>query len=341
MIRSQTLKPLSIIIMALFLACGCVEREEKIRIHEDGSANVSILFKADGWDELYPGRVPASSEGWRLTKTTATLADGKVKYNLSADKEFGPGVALPNTYAHDGLDDAHLHLVFETSLVTEKRDDGTYYHFQRVYKKRDWAHVALLKEIVPDNRMRNLMKKDPKELPLFEREALLRGMTEVELYKKLAFARGAFLQVTPGLPGQDGWLKLFNEVLDLRASLDYRKLAQLLGREDATSDEALAEAADRFEQSILQNLQAGLRMHCGYDETQEQSFFKRYHELEKGYRISEDIEGESFNIAIEMPGEIIGCNVKHVDGAKAVWEFTGKALKDRDHELLISSRVSN
>ncbi|MFH1998484.1 MAG: hypothetical protein ABIK28_02335, partial [Planctomycetota bacterium] len=140
---------------------------------------------------------------------------------------------------------------------------------------------------------------------------------------------------------QDRWLQVYSRVLALQSSLDFNRLAEMIGMKDPANDQALVEAADRFEDSIQKQLRDSLSDGCGYTEEQALAFFQHYHDQERGYNLSEDIESESFAVSVEMPGEIIGSNADRIDGSEAVWEFDGKALQDRDHELIISSRISN
>ncbi|MFH2002942.1 MAG: hypothetical protein ABIK28_24965, partial [Planctomycetota bacterium] len=177
---------------------GCVERKEKISINRNGETSITVLFQADNLEELYPGRVPSADQGWELLESTETRPDGKIRYILAADQVFTAGSPLPGSYADPDLPDAPLHLGFPTRLWFETREDGVYCHFRRIYQGRPWALIAALKEIKADDATRDLMKKDPKSLPLSDRETLLKGMIKIELHKKLTFARSAFLSVTPG-----------------------------------------------------------------------------------------------------------------------------------------------
>ncbi len=326
---------------ALPLMSGCVEREEKIHIFDDGTVAISCLFLADSLDEFYEGRVPSEKTGWKVRMSTRTNSNGKVRQVLAARQDFPEQSPLPSTYAHLGLKDASLYLRFPTFVSFEERKDGTYCHFRRIYKKRPWAHIASLKDLLCQGKLKALMKKDPKKLPKNELIEFIRGMALMELHKMLTFARNAFHKATPGDHLQDGWLLLFNDVLALQDSLDYDRVAALVGMADHEGDLELAHVAEEFEKNAREIMICGLRTHGNYTKTQEDAFLTEYKEQERCYELSEDIENEKFSIAVEMPGEVIGANTDTIRGNIVFWKFNGKALQDRDHEIIASSRITN
>jgi len=52
-------------------------------------------------------------------------------------------------------------------------------------------------------------------------------MAEVEIRKKLKFARWSYLDITPEAP-QDGWLRVRQESLDLLSELNYEHVIGLM-----------------------------------------------------------------------------------------------------------------
>jgi hypothetical protein len=324
----------------VFLLSGCVERKEKILIHKNGAVAIFSAFVANSSQELYEGRVPSEKQGWTVRASTKTDSEGKVQHLLAAWQKFQPS-DLPSTYACPDLKDASSYLRFPTSVRFEKREDGTYCHFRRVYKKRQWAHIASLKDSLFKGNLKALLDKDPKELSQSERIEFIGGMARLELHKMLTFARAAFLKVTPDENLQDGWLLLFNDVLALQKSLDLDRLATLIGRTARDGDLELTHVAEKFESDVRDTILSGLRTYCGYTKTQEAAFLDENGTQEHCYDLSEDVENEKFSISLEMPGEVVAANTDKIDGNTASWEFEGNALLDCDYEIIISSRIAN
>ncbi len=324
----------------ILLLSGCVERKEKIHINENGAVTISSTFVANSVQELYEGRVPSEKQGWTVRASTKTDSEGKVQHVLAAWQEFQSS-DLPSTYACAGLKDSFSYLQFPTSVRFEKRKDGTYCHFRRVYKKRQWAHIASLKDSLCKDNLQTLMEKDPKELSQNERIEFISGMVRLELHKMLTFARAAFLKTTPDDNVQDGWLLLYKDVLALRENLNFDRLATLIGGADHEGDLELTNVAEKFENDVRDTILSGLRTYCGYTKNQEAAFLDEYRTQEHCHDLSKDVENERFSISLEMPGEVVGANTDKIDGNTARWEFEGKALLDCDYEIIISSRIAN
>jgi hypothetical protein len=326
-------------VLALTLA-GCVEREEEIKVHEDGSMDQSVSFTADSEEELYAGRVPSEADGWRIFKSISTLEDGKIKHLWEANKSFPMDASLPGTYASLKAPDENLYLTFPTTLKRERRKGDTSYHFRRVYQGRPWAYLDSLEAKVSGDRIEKLREKGPENLNHQERMEFVRLMARVETLKMLAFARTAFLEVTPQ-GAQDGWLKVYGNTFPCLDGLDYNRIATLMAQKNQGAEDTLVSEAENFESSIKNRILSGLHSFCGYTKDQVKRFEKRYARHERFFRVTDDLGCESFRITVYMPGEILGTNADEVEGNRATWSFNGKLLYDCDLELLVSSRVKH
>ena len=64
----------------------------------------------------------------------------------------------------------------------------------------------------------------------------------------------------------------------------------------------------------------------------------------KRHDLTGQLAGHMFEITVRMPGELVAHNSYRVDdtGAfvEAVWEFDGRAFRDRSHELILITRES-
>ena len=125
---------------ALTLAAfaGCVERDEEIVIAPDGSVVMTLTHKGDEENILGSDAMPSAASGWEVTRSTEKEND-KTRYVLKSERRFAAGEQLPRTFAAAGDPDVDLYLDFPTTLRIEKRADGTYYYFRRVYTPRRWA----------------------------------------------------------------------------------------------------------------------------------------------------------------------------------------------------------
>ena len=75
-------------------------------------------------------------------------------------------------------------------------------------------------------------------------------------------------------------------------------------------------------------------------EAEEQEQRDGVDELERGRRAREDLADDAFKIAVTMPGAIVGHNGDRIEKGAVVWEFTGEMLRDREIELMVTSRVN-
>jgi hypothetical protein len=69
-------------------------------------------------------------------------------------------------------------------------------------------------------------------------------------------------------------------------------------------------------------------------------FFQAHDEELARRAVTEDLDDETWEIRVEMPGEIVAHNAPNIDKAGVTWAFPAKALYDRDHVLMVTSRVA-
>jgi hypothetical protein len=326
---------------------GCMKRRETITVAPDGGVTVQVKYETDSRDEFTNGdAMPSAEEGWNLQQWTATerndnTGETKEHYQLEAEKSFAPGARLPDSFASHNAADADLYLQFPTTLQMEKRPDGTYYHFCRIYPVRsEWGRLEAIQKQIFEASADGLDKKKAEELTAADRLNLVKASVLFEVVKMTSFAREAFLETSPQAP-QDHWLKLYTALHELAGAVDYTRLADLLATPDNDQRTAAIEAEGKtYEAQAMDRMTATLASACGYSPAQVAEFMDHYQCHKRYHEISEDLGDEHFEITVEMPGEIVAANADKQDGHSAAWEFDGKVLRDRSQELMVTSRVA-
>jgi hypothetical protein len=325
--------------LAAPLLCGCLERKERITVEPDGQVLIEASFESKSFAEIHEGdAIPALETGWAVVDSVHQDKDGEDVFRLEATAVFPPEIDLPGTYARAGDPEADAALQFPTELVIEDRPDGTYYHFHRRYAGRSWATLDTLRRHVVEEAVDEQGRKFEQLTP-DEQARTIQAFVDFEAVKMLIFARKAFLEVSPEI-AQDRWLAVDASVRDLAARFDPRKVVGLLAIEnDEIREQAIADESQRWQRAADERLDAALREHCGYGGARLTAFrgrlrwHKRYHE------ISEDLGDETFEISLIMPGGIVGSNADATAINTATWSFRGEDLRDRDIEIMVSSRV--
>jgi len=331
--------PALFIALAMTPLTGCVERTEEIAIEPDGSVRMTLRFETDSFDELYLGdAIPTMEGGWAVTESVEEDEEGKETYTLNAEAIFGPEQDLPSHFAPPRDPDVDTYLQFPTDVIIEQRGDGTYYHFHRVYPGRAWAFHQAARDSFQEE-MDKFEGKDFEDMTRQERMQIVWLLARLETAKYEALARWAFKDEMPDGP-QDAWLNARSALLKVYENLDPGRIVDLLSGEDKEMKEkAVEEEAAAFEERAIEAMQAALREHDGVDAGHINAFVRRFRWHKRYYEITEDLADDAFNIAVTMPGAIVGHNGDRIEDGAVVWEFTGEMLRDREIELLVTSRL--
>jgi hypothetical protein len=331
--------------LSLPLLGGCLERKERLAISADGSVWIEAEFKTDSLDELYKGdAIPTPAGGWAVEQLTERDDKGKEAYKLIATASIPPRRPLPATFATRGDADQDLYLQFPTTLKIEQRGDGVYYHFRRVYPARPWEYIERLQRQFVQEPLNELEPEPETWLPE-ERISVVKALATFEVEKALVFARAAFLETTPDGP-QDGWLHVQDDLRGFVNQMDFQTLAQLLEPRESENEEHDRDAkiqaeAQKFEAASIAQLKTTLKSLAGYDQTNLNAFMNHYERQKKRYAVTQDLDDDKLEIAVEMPGQIIAHNADDVSASTANWTLEGPQLHDCERELLVTSRVAN
>jgi hypothetical protein len=319
---------------------GCLEHRETITVDPDGTVTIEVSLTTESEAELYEGdAVPSPAGGWIVDESVEIDDDEKERFHLVAESVFPPEVQVPANYAVPGDVDTDLYLQFPTTVTIEDRPDGVYYHFHRRYPGRGWAQIEALRELLVDEKLKELQDTPLEEYTRRDYVLVLRSYADFEAAKMLTFARAAFLEVTPDAP-QDQWLKVHAAIHALKGELETDRIARLMEIEDEQErEEALEAEGKRWEERTLKRLRDAVREHCGYGGRQMSDFLRRYERNRRFFEITGDLGDDAFEITVVLPGTIVGSNGDSTEGNRATWKFSGQRFRDRDLELMATSRL--
>ena len=328
-------------VAAAVLLGGCLEREELVRVDDDGGVTIKVRWRSNSHDELYFGdAAPNLHRGWIVQDFVELDGENRETFRLEAEQYFAPEEPLPADFTAPDEAYAESMLRFPTTLELEERRDGTYYHFRRVYRPRQWAQHDAPRQLVLEQ-AEQLQERDFEDLSESERRTLIDIYARAQLIRYRALLRQSLLDVTPDAP-QDVWLDLAASLEPLVATLDHEAIvAVVLAGEDAEAAEdqpTVDELIEAFETQALEAAVEVLRGSGWYPATMIKTFEWRYRTNRRTLEITEGHADDKFRIAVEMPGEIIGHNGEATGANTVEWEFGGAMLRDRVVELMVTSR---
>lgn len=332
--------------LALPAAAGCLKRTEVITVHSDGSVAVALEYESKDRDFGAPDAMPSVESGWAIEIAAHKKKDDSEEYTLSAQRNFAPDEPLPASFAAPGDPSTDLYLDFPTTLRSEQRDDGLYFHFRRVYSPRPWAYVQYWQERIFDDKLKKLSESPKEELTREQRVRLLRAFAAVEAFKQIELARAALTESGVTVP-PDRWLLARRALLDAYEEVDYDRFLELEDRvrdeeQKAEGTQAAEKQMNREAEQIIQRAEDAFLAALQTDLSPvEYAAFERAHErARRYYEITDETGGHFFEIHVKMPGRIVAHNADKInENGEAVWEFDGRAFRDRPYELLITSRL--
>lgn len=332
---------ISVVVLPILFALGCVKRKEAITVKPDGAVTVAIEYEGDGGDFDKGDAMPSPASGWKVDREVKQNDEKKEEVKLTGERTFKPGEELPGSYAAPNDPDAALYLEFPTTLTRETRKDGVYLTLQRVYKPREWAPVQYWADHFIDDNIKKLGEKKPEELTHDERLQFIRAFAGVEAYKQIELAQRAIKLADDKLK-PDHWLLARRTVRHIyQEGTDWDELARRL--ENLSQDERdqlFEREAERVLEEAHQAFVRSLRDNAGYNEERIAKFEAAYGQAKKYYEITTQLGGHAFEIGVKMPGTIVAHNGdKTDDDGTVLWEFDGTAFRDRPCELLVTSRL--
>jgi len=332
---------ISAVVLPILFVIGCVKRKETITVKSDGAVTVAIDYEGDKGDFDKGDAMPSEQGGWKVSRENRTEENKKETVDLTAERTFKPGEELPGSYAAPNDPDANLYLKFPTTLTRERRKDGVYLHFRRVYASRDWAYVQLWADLHIDDNIKELGEKKPEELTQEDRVQIIKAFAGVEAYKKIELAQRALKESDPSLK-PDHWLLARAALLNVyEEKEDWDETARRVENTPHEDQDAQFEhESQRISGEAHQAFVGALKREAGYDADRIAKFDAAYERAKKYYEITNQLGGHAFEIDVQMPGTIVAHNGDKMEDDNSVeWEFDGSAFRDRPYELMVTSRL--
>ncbi len=332
--------PIVLALIALALP-GCLERKETIRVHRTGAVDLEIEISGDPADFASGDALPEEAGGWTVQKDeTQTDEQGRQTRNRTARMSVRGGQPLPDTFARPDGPEAATALRFPTEVRIEKRPDGTYYHFRRVYQPREGARYDYYTRLFQESgAFKQIQGKDPADLTDEEREQLLRQLRVLEALKHCEFIRAGVAAREEPWP-QHYELLLRRALLEHFEKADLTPVLELLRQPQSEERDA---QVNRYGEELIEASRDTLRAQLEelrVPRREIEAFFEAYDEEQARRAVTEDLGDERFVVRLELPGELVAHNGDSVNDGVVEWEFGGQALLDREHVLMATSRVA-
>ncbi len=360
--------------LAVLICPACVLREEKITISRSGAALIELEITGTEAELSGGDAMPSLESGWEVELRIKKEND-KEELVLTTSRRIAPGEAMPRSLADPDDPDADLYLEFPTEVRVERRADGTYYYFHREYTPRRWAFVQYWHDVVMDDDVKKLGETPLGELNRDDQRKVIQAFATAEAHRQVELAGEALAECGVNVPveaalqarlallgvynsydllTEDDSAVTFGEALlapvgEANAADDGDALDRLIDgceglsddRRDACYDETAAGLFDEARSAYTDSLRDG-----GHVTRVELAAFSRSHDrARRRYEITDTLAGHHFWTMAIMPGTIIAHNANELEHREstgqtgALWEFDGRAFRDRTHELWAVSRV--
>ncbi len=320
---------------------GCLERKETITITKDGRVTIAIAYEGEKAYFETLDALPAEASGWKVEREVKKEGDKEV-VTLTAERRFGPNEELPDSFAPANDPDSKLYLQFPTTVQRERRADGVYLHFRRIYPPRSWAYVQFWLDQLDDDNLKNIGEKKPEEVTPEERVELMKAFASAEGLKQAELAERALKESEKPLR-QDHWLAARRALLNVyEEEVDWDSVGRRFeGMPQERRDAALEQESQRIFGEAQQAFIRSLQRDAGFDAERMKRFEAALAREKKYFEITNQLGAQAFNITVQMPGTIVAHNAEKSDqeDGSVQWEFDGTAFRDRPFELLVTSRL--
>lgn len=291
----------------LLIAGGCIKRSEKITIFEDGRVVLETEIKGDP-DDVYNGdAMPTADSGWQIDDHLETDSEGKKELTRQATREIAAGQALPSSYATAQSRLDTIALQFPTTVTIEHRADGTYYHFRRIYQRREFAMVQYLQDqAMESDEAQAITQKEPEDVTDEERMTLARIFVDIAAKRTATYMEQVGLEMQSQIP-QHALLEARRRALAVYTSDELMKQLAGLLREDAT-DGGLADKLEQDLNARVRRAATESLRELGVPSAAIDDFVERCTLANDAFEITEDLGDESWFVGVTMPGRIVAHN---------------------------------
>jgi len=133
---------------------GCLERKEMITVRSDLSVGIALEYSGTKDELAGPDAMPSDTNGWTIIRSVKKQGNEE-KQVVEATAEFAAGAELPGTYAAA----PGPFLEFPTDVRVEKREDGDFVSFRRVYRPRAFARFEYWNERFVTDEIKEIAEK--------------------------------------------------------------------------------------------------------------------------------------------------------------------------------------
>ncbi len=293
--------------LMLIAAVGCIKRSETITIFEDGRLRLTAEIVGDP-DDVYNGdAMPTAESGWQIEDNIQTDNEGKKELTRTATREIAAGAEIPDSYATPNSRLDAIALQFPTTVTIEQRADGTYYHFRRIYQRRDFAIVQYLQDrAMESDEAKAITQKEPQDVTDEERMTLARIFVDIAAKRSATYMEQVGLEMQSEIP-QHALLAARRSALAVYSSDDFMKQLTDLLRDD-TEDEGTADKLERDLHARLTRAATESLRESGVRKAVIDEFVDRCSLANDAFEITEDLGDETWFVGVEMPGRIIAHN---------------------------------
>jgi hypothetical protein len=335
-------------LLVLSVCPSCVEREENLTVGLDGAVAMEVQIKGSEEEITQGDALPSEASGWTVRRSRE-----EDKEVLESRRSFGPGEALPFSFAAPDDPDADLYLEFPTTVRVEHRPDAVYYYFGRTYEPRRWAYVERWKEFLLDSEFEQLSEKPVEELTFEEQCEIAEAFAAMEAVKQLEFAQEALAESHPDLPREYGLMArraLINVYIQDGQGDAIQEVIRSCGD---LPDEQRGDCFDRAANGLLDEAYSAyvqtLEQNAAFTPRDVAAFADGYRRAARGYAITEQLGGHNFDISVTMPGTIIAHSGLDDDvdvdeeahTSTVEFEFDGRWFRDNPYELVAVSRLDH
>ena len=320
---------------------GCFERREEITINEKGNTFIHTLFGGDAEEAPQASELPNKGP-WKINKwETTTDKEGKTELDIDAEMNIPYGETLPDRYNLDNKNEEGLR--FPSAVKSYRKGDRTFYEFTRRYQPRKYNRYEVFYEQVDKNLEEKIFEKGIFNAPLQEQVQYLNQLVPAFRLSQLRYIYDVLgLMVFNGDISQDLRKNIIDSARErIGADFTPERFKEILARVD---EKTIAGEMDRMAKEVDRIFTSVFREHVQADESGLLHTFTELLDKERRARtVTDNIYGQSFEIALKMPGQIIVSN-GIFDGealGTVSWQFSGSDLNDREYVLHAVSVADN
>src|SRR5690606_21333611 len=139
--------------------------------------------------------LPEMFGGWIVEEHEEPDDSGGTRYHRVATRAWAPDEPLPATWAGGRALRGESALRCATTSTMDRRRDGTWYHFRRVYEARRWAPFAAIQAEFLEPALTGLGDGGP--ITAERRDAVASALARHDAERMLLIGREVYLEISP------------------------------------------------------------------------------------------------------------------------------------------------